>query len=306
MEVLGELAPPPLEDRDVFMRSLQSCPTNLLALVRNGLDRYVDDIAFVGKQRGLDPAKIADLASAYVMRSIEIGMFTENRLKEKKVTQVASSVSRRQVAEGACKAESRDSMDGESSRGGRRDSSGGGAPVASSTFESSELKAASSVKNAEFLGRPRKKRLNRKKVKFVKSGTKVVVRRWSDGEEFGPFDVETAGQYFLRVRNPVTGQRGRVCRKRYGTFDWRPSRASRSVDLESGEGCRSQWSSSSPRSGAWSCPSWWCGSVRNAPIGPYSCRSVCDARVDPGPWFGPIIGRCCTPNRHTPRFCRSS
>ena len=305
MESFGIWTPPKLENRDDFVRSLQLCPANLLELVRNGLMRYVDDIRWAGSKNGLDVDQVFDLCGPYMQRAADVGNFVLKLGAEEKA-QVASDVSRRQVAEGACKAESRDSMDGESSRGGRRDSSGGGAPVASSTFESSELKAASSVKNAEFLGRPRKKRLNRKKVKFVKSGTKVVVRRWSDGEEFGPFDVETAGQYFLRVRNPVTGQRGRVCRKRYGTFDWRPSRASRSVDLESGEGCRSQWSSSSPRSGAWSCPSRWCGSGRNAPIRPYSCRSVCDARFDPGPWFGPIIGRCCTPNRHTPRFCRSS
>ena len=120
--------------------------------------------------------------------------------------------------ERARKVESRDSGDGASSRGGQRDS-GGGAPVASSASESSGFSAASFAKNAEFLGKPRKRRLNRKKLKFVKAGTKVVVRRWADGAEFGPFDVETAGQHYLRVRNPVSEKVGRVCRKRYGTFD---------------------------------------------------------------------------------------
>ena len=199
--------------------------------------------------------------------------------------------------------ESRDSRDGVSSRGGRRDSSGGGAPVASSTSESSGCSAARFAKYDEFLGKQRKRRSNRKKLKFVKPGTKVVVRRWADGAEFGPFDVETAGQHFIRARNPVSGKSGRLCRQRFGTFDWRPPRASRSVDLESGEGCRSVCTS---RSGAWSCPSLRWNSAKNVPIGPLCCRSVCDARFDPGPCFGPIIGRCGTPNRHTSRFCRSS
>ena len=302
MESFGILTPPKLENRDDFIRSLQLCPANLLELVRNGLMRYVDDIRWAGEKNGLDFDQVFDLCGPYMQRAAEVDSFVLKLGAEAKA-QVASEVSRRQVAEDACEVDSCDVMDGESSRGGRRDSNGGGAPVASSTFESSELKAASSVKNAEFLGRPRKKRSNRKKVKFVKSGTKVVVRRWSDGEEFGPFDVETAGQYFLRVRNPVSGKSGRVCRKRFGTFDWRPPRDSQSVDLESGEGSRSLCT---PRYGAWSCPSWRCGSAISAPIGPYSCRSVCDARFDPGPWFGPIIGRCGAPIRHTACFRRSN
>ena len=291
MEVLGVHAPPPLEDFDDFMRSLQSCPTNLLLLVMNGLGRYIDDVHKLGKKKGLDPDQIRDLGNPYLFRSLEVGKFIQNRATKEKLAQVAPK-SRRQVVKSSRKVESRDNVDGESSRGGRRDS-GGGAPVASSTSVSSGFSTASFAKNAEFLGKPRKRRSNRRKIKFVKTGTKVVVRRWADGAEFGPFDVETAGQYYLRVRNPVSGKSGRLCRKRFGTFDWRPPRASRSVDLESGEGCRS---GCTPRGGAWSCPGWR----------PFCCGSVCGARIDPGPWFGPVIGRSGAPYRHTLCSRRSS
>ena len=199
--------------------------------------------------------------------------------------------------------EKRVSSGGVSGRGGRRNSRVGGAPVSSSS-SCSELQAAINAKTADFLGKPRKRRRNRKKLKYVKSGTKVVVRRWSDDEEYGPFDVITAGQHFIRVRNPVSGESGRVCRKRYGIFDWRPPRDSRSVsDLESGEGYRCQ---STTRDGAWSCPSLVCGSARGVPIRPWCCRSVCDARFDPGPWFGPTIGRHDVASRHLCDFRRSS
>ena len=303
MESFGSLAPPPLEDYDDFQRSLQLCPVKLLKFVEHGLMRYVEGIQAGGRLKGLDEAKIEQLCQPYWKRSVEVSDF-EQRLRGSVKTQVTSRQSLRLVAVGAREVDTSDSVDGVSSRGGFQDSSGGGAAVPSST--SSELQAAEIADTAEFLGRPRRKRLNRKKLKFVKAGAKVVVRRWADGAEFGPFHVETAGHYFLRVRNPVSGQKGRVCRKKFGTFDWRPPRVSRSFYLESGEGSRSQWSSSSLRKGAWSCPSPRWSSEESVPFRPYCCRSVCDARFDPGPWFGPMNGRCGAPNRHTSRFCRSS
>ena len=175
--------------------------------------------------------------------------------------------------------------------------------VESFTPESSGTVAAKVAKNAEFLGKARKGRRNRRKMKYVKPGARIVVRRRSDKVEFGPFDVITAGRHYIRVRNPVSGDGGRICRKKFGTFVWEPPRASRSVDPESGEEGRSQWSTGSPRSGAWSCPSFGWDSAKCAPVRRYGCRSVCDMRFDPGPWFGPVIGRCCSPNRHA--FCSS-
>ena len=155
MESFGIWTPPKLENRDDFVRSLQLCPANLLELVRNGLMRYVDDIRWAGSKNGLDFDQVFDLCGPYMQRAADVGNFVLKLGAEEKA-QVASDVSRRQVAEGACKVESRDSLDGVSSRGGRRDSNGGGAPVASSASESSGFSAASFAKNAEFLGKPRK------------------------------------------------------------------------------------------------------------------------------------------------------
>ena len=205
------------------------------------------------------------------------------------------------------KVECRENGGGARSWGGRRDShSAGGASVESFTSKSSDVVTAKVAKDAEFLGKARSGRRNRKKLKYVKAGARVVVRRWSDKKEFGPFDVVTAGRHFVRVRNPVSGDSGRICRRKFGTFFWEPPRASRSVDPESGEEGRSLWSSWSPRSGAWSCPGFGWRSGKSVPIGPYCCRSVCRDRVDPGPWFGPIIGRYGVASYHTCQVCRSS
>ena len=191
------------------------------------------------------------------------------------------------------------------SRGGRRNSQVGGAALSETiTSKGGPAETAHFSKSADFLGKARQKRRNRKKLNFVKIGANVVVRRRTGSLEYGPLEVITAGQHYLRVRNPISGIYGRVCRKKFQTFNWGPQRASRSVILESGEAARSQSSSLSSRSGAWSCPSLKWASPRNAPPGPYCCSSVLDPRFYPGHWFGPS-GRF-NPCQHAAKFRRSS
>ena len=256
MESLGVYTPPPLENHDEFAQSLQLCPTSLLSLVANGLRRYVDDIKYAGRQKGLSYDSILDFCRPYEQRAAD----------------VSDLALKRRARENAHVAHSKEDLDSASSPGGRRDSNvGGGAPV--------------SVSTPKTATKP-----------FVKPGASVLVRRRAGNLEYGPLQVITAGQYFLRVRNPVSGVYGRVCRKKYDVFDWRPPLASRSLNLESGVGSRSRWSSWSPRSGTWSCPILERGPV---PVRPCCCSQVWNARVDPAPCFGPKVGRYRAASHHT-------
>ena len=63
MENFGVYTPPPLENHDEFAQSLQLCPTSLLSLVANGLRRYVDDIQYAGRQKGLSYDRILDFCT---------------------------------------------------------------------------------------------------------------------------------------------------------------------------------------------------------------------------------------------------
>ena len=289
MENLGVYTPPPLENHDEFAQSLQLCPTSLLSLVANGLRRYVDDIQYAGRQKGLSYDRILDFCSPYEQRAAD----------------VSDLALKRRARENAHVAHSKEDLDSVSSPGGRRDSNvGGGAPVSVSTPKSatkptsscSELQTAETASTVNVLGKKRRRLSSRKKLKFVKPGASVVVRRRAGNLEYGPLQVLTAGQYFLRVRNPVSGVYGRVCRKKYDVFDWRPPLASRSLDLESGVGSRSRWSSWSPRSGTWSCPILERGPV---PVRPCCCSQVWNARIDPTLCCGQKVGRYRAASHHT-------
>ena len=78
MELLGASAPPPLEDFDVFMRSLQSCPTNLLAL-----DRYLGSILLLPK-KGVDFNQVRELSTPFIKRSFAVGDYLKKGSKKKK------------------------------------------------------------------------------------------------------------------------------------------------------------------------------------------------------------------------------
>ena len=150
MESLGVYTPPPLENHDEFAQSLQLCPTSLLSLVANGLRRYVDDIKYAGRQKGLSYDLILDFCRPYDQRAAD----------------VSDLALKRRARENAHVAHSKEDLDSVSSPGGRRDSNvGGGAPVSVSTLKiatkptssSSELQTAETANTVNVLGKRRRR-----------------------------------------------------------------------------------------------------------------------------------------------------